>query len=421
MVNVDEQTRYAIELVAESVKLTNQLLIFIMEKAIEMLEGKDKDDILINDSTKTGKQKIEELMKKYGENVEVLDENITKQQLQDYKKELKKLGVDFSVVKSGKDSYSFFFASQQGNIIEKALKNVLERKMELENNEKVKNANLELNSAKSKLTNEQIGKVKNIYDKISSNPKLTVDDEKKLIKKNNLSPEEKTLLDKFKNLDNVIQDVNNYIDNKEKQKQPILSKDESKKMLKEKLSELNEKELALFIQKMEYENLATSPNFNPELTYREANKLTKMKKNFSKDQVKKINDLDKEFRNISNVDKRGLTPKEILIETKNYLKEHQNKYSLNNVKKIDLEIQKEREAREYMNNFLDIVYQEIYEEERNMKKNKERDRDNDGISDRIDIDDNRNSVQTVSDLSLVNNSINKETERYNKQKQELER
>ncbi|WP_230690653.1 hypothetical protein [Bacillus thuringiensis] len=49
---------------------------------------------------------------------------------------------------------------------------------------------------------------------------------------------------------------------------------------------------------------------------------------------------------------------------------------------------------------------------------KERDLDNDGTPDRIDIDDTRNSVQTVGDLDKVKNSTNKETEEDNEEKKE---
>ena len=52
-----------------------------------------------------------------------------------------------------------------------------------------------------------------------------------------------------------------------------------------------------------------------------------------------------------------------------------------------------------------------------LKNIKERDLDNDGIPDRIDIDDTRNSVQTVKDLSAVGNSTNASTERYTKEKE----
>lgn len=53
--------------------------------------------------------------------------------------------------------------------------------------------------------------------------------------------------------------------------------------------------------------------------------------------------------------------------------------------------------------------------------NKERDLDNDGIPDRIDIDDSRNSVQTVKDLSEVKNSTTGSTQRYNEKQDKQER
>lgn len=49
---------------------------------------------------------------------------------------------------------------------------------------------------------------------------------------------------------------------------------------------------------------------------------------------------------------------------------------------------------------------------------KERDLDNDGTPDRIDIDDTKNSVQTVGDLDKVKNSTNKETEEDNDDNEE---
>ncbi|MFJ7954174.1 hypothetical protein ACIQZG_21980 [Lysinibacillus sp. NPDC096418] len=42
---------------------------------------------------------------------------------------------------------------------------------------------------------------------------------------------------------------------------------------------------------------------------------------------------------------------------------------------------------------------------------KEVDLDNDGVPDRIDIDDSRNSVQTVADLNIIKNSTSKDTNR----------
>lgn len=57
---------------------------------------------------------------------------------------------------------------------------------------------------------------------------------------------------------------------------------------------------------------------------------------------------------------------------------------------------------------------------------KERDFDVDGVPDRIDIDDTRNSVQTVSDLHIVDNMFSKESgrdqdkKRKERQKDEME-
>ncbi|MEB9334509.1 hypothetical protein [Bacillus thuringiensis] len=38
--------------------------------------------------------------------------------------------MDFSVVRNGKEDYSFFFSATQANVIEKALKNIVERSSE---------------------------------------------------------------------------------------------------------------------------------------------------------------------------------------------------------------------------------------------------------------------------------------------------
>lgn len=351
MVNIDEQTRYAVEVVAESVKLTNQLLLFILRHAVEMLEGKDKDKILIDDSTKEGKQKINELMRKYKDGVEVLEGNLTKEQLKDYQKELKKLGVDFAVVKNGKDSYSFFFASQQANIIEKALKNVLERKNQVLNNEKVKQAEVELNAEQNKFSEKEIIKIKNIYDKVSD----LSDETKKLNELNKLSPKDKVLFDKLKKLDSVIKEIQGYLDGNtltDKESKVITnSKEESRKILRERLSQLDDKELAFFTQRMKYENLATLPTFNPELTNKEADNFLKMQKNFSAEQIQKIYNIDKDIRNLNNADDRSDNPKltanEILKETNKFTQERQlsnfKKYSLENVKKIHLDINKDKD------------------------------------------------------------------------------
>ncbi|WP_242479995.1 hypothetical protein [Bacillus cereus group sp. N21] len=63
-----------------------------MTKLLENKEQSSKDYIL-DENTKVGKQKINELIKKNDKDggVIALDENLTKQQLRDYQKEFKKL------------------------------------------------------------------------------------------------------------------------------------------------------------------------------------------------------------------------------------------------------------------------------------------------------------------------------------------
>lgn len=74
-------------------------------------------------------------------------------------------------------------------------------------------------------------------------------------------------------------------------------------------------------------------------------------------------------------------------------------------------------------NLLSIINEDERLKNRYLENVKEVDLDNDGIPDRIDIDDTRNSVQTTSDLSLVANSTDKETEKENKKQRndDLER
>ncbi|GAB0171942.1 DUF3801 domain-containing protein [Lysinibacillus sp. CTST325] len=155
MVSVDEHTRVGIEIVSQGVKLSEQLLLKVLESLIERLgKNKEEQNFVINDNTKEGKQKITDLINKHKEGVVALDENITKQQLKDYQKELKKMGVDFSVVKNEKDNYSFFFAGQQSNVIEKALKNVVERKSNILENKQMINDQADLKASKVKNNNE---------------------------------------------------------------------------------------------------------------------------------------------------------------------------------------------------------------------------------------------------------------------------
>lgn len=129
MANADELTHVGMEIVVQGSKLTGEVLLKILESITNLFEeNKENRDHIINDNTKEGKQRIKDLVKKHKEGVMAFDDNVTKEQMNDYVKEFKKLGVDFSVVKNEKDSFSFFFASKDANVIEKALKNVVEKK-----------------------------------------------------------------------------------------------------------------------------------------------------------------------------------------------------------------------------------------------------------------------------------------------------
>lgn len=98
-------------------------------------------------------------------------------------------------------------------------------------------------------------------------------------------------------------------------------------------------------------------------------------------------------------------------------RQYKNNFS-RNIKAIKPELLKNEIGEEKM---MDVVNQDKQLRKRYLENIKERDLDTDGVPDRIDIDDTRNSIQVVSDLSLVNSSTDKETERHIKRNDELER
>ncbi|AHA75421.1 MULTISPECIES: hypothetical protein [Bacillus] len=66
MVSVDEHTQIAIEVVAQSLKISEQTLLRLLEALSKLLESKEQEpkDFIFDDKTKIGKQKISDLMKK---------------------------------------------------------------------------------------------------------------------------------------------------------------------------------------------------------------------------------------------------------------------------------------------------------------------------------------------------------------------
>lgn len=129
MANADELTHVGMEIIVQGTKLSGEVLLKILESITELFKKNSENrDHVIKDNTKDGQQKIKDLVKKHKEGVMAFDDNVTKEQMNDYVKEFKKLGVDFSVVKNDKDDYSFFFSAKDANVIEKALKNIVEKK-----------------------------------------------------------------------------------------------------------------------------------------------------------------------------------------------------------------------------------------------------------------------------------------------------
>lgn len=346
MVSVDEHTQVALEVVAQSLKISEQTLLRLLEALSKLLEGKEQQpkDFIFDDKTKVGKQKISDLLKKHEKTggIVALDENLTKQQLNDYQKELKKLGVDFSVVRNGKEDYSFFFSAAQANVIEKALKNIVERKSAVLEKEEVKTAEKELKEVRQDLTPEQAEKVKEIYDKITTA-------EKKEPKENNinydrLSKQEKLLYAKLEELDEVkrglysqeVNRVEKLFENRYKQDVDVNKEDKltDKEIpldkVRTKVSELNEKEQSLLGQKVELVAGEISEN-----------EYNEMKKNFSPEQIEKVenifddllNEVNKEYIKEHIVEKENI-PEKPLEKVKEIVTEEREKKPLEKVKEI---------------------------------------------------------------------------------------
>ncbi|MED3090640.1 DUF3801 domain-containing protein [Bacillus toyonensis] len=371
MVSVDEHTQVAIEVVAQSLKISEQTLLRILKALSKLLEGKEQQpkDFILDDKTKVGKQKISDLMKKHEKTggIVALDENLTKQQLNDYQKELKKLGVDFSVVRNGKEDYSFFFSAAQANVIEKAFKNIVERKSAVLEKEEMKTAEKELQEVRQDLTPLQSEKVKEIYDEIT-----TV--EKEEPKENNinydrLSKQEKLFYAKLEELDMVkrglysqeVNRVEKLFENRYKQdvekettKVETNSKDD-KEQVKNMMNALNNDEQKLMVQYTKVMSEGLDNHYADKSSYVESNKLDEMKKDFTPEQIEKVNTVVKQ--NISsfdeadgkvNIDKFHSILTDIKQERAKENRKEQDspqqkkvEFSMNGVKNLDNQIKQE--------------------------------------------------------------------------------
>lgn len=205
MVTIDDHTTNVIEIGSQAALLSEELLLKLFKTLNDFLGDKQNNvnDKFINDSTKEGKQSIKDLINKHKDGVVALDENLTKEQLKDYKKEFKKLGVDFSVVKNDDNTHSFFFAAEQSNIIEKALKNIVENKSAVLESNLIKDADNDISNLKVDLSKEQALFTKELYDKVSLLP--TGEELPKELKEelNNLTDKQRELFDKLSESDSL--------------------------------------------------------------------------------------------------------------------------------------------------------------------------------------------------------------------------
>lgn len=125
MNTVDQNAQVAVEVIATGVRLSTQMINGILDL---FLEKQDKQKFYQDDTTLQGKQNLKNLFEKYQNGgIETLDENITKAEIDSYKKEFNKMGVDFSIKKNGKDDYSLFFAGKDRESIEKGMSNAISK------------------------------------------------------------------------------------------------------------------------------------------------------------------------------------------------------------------------------------------------------------------------------------------------------
>lgn len=134
-------------------------------------------------------------------------------------------------------------------------------------------------------------------------------------------------------------------------------------------------------------------------------------------QIDKEHFLELENAKEENIDNNIFQPMKYPSYKKLFNQRYKDVFS-RNIKAIQPELLKNEIGEEKL---MEVIKQDEQLRRRYLENIKERDLDNDGVPNRIDFDDNRNSIQVVSDLSLVNSSTDKETERHIKRSDDLER
>ncbi|HDR8378368.1 TPA: hypothetical protein QC255_005660, partial [Bacillus cereus] len=145
-------------------------------------------------------------------------------------------------------------------------------------------------------------------------------------------------------------------------------------------------------------------------------KLCKFEKSFL-ETFKEKDDGNIEFSSFNLEDKERMFPTQSITYTsfKDLFEEQYKKSFLTSIESLDLKEIDSKVGEGTLDTIIatDPIIRIRYEE-----ITRERDLDNDGTPDRIDIDDTKNSVQTVGDLDKVKNSTNKEIEEENEEKKE---
>ncbi len=144
--------------------------------------------------------------------------------------------------------------------------------------------------------------------------------------------------------------------------------------------------------------------------------LCEFEKSFLED-FKKIDDGNIEFSSFSLEDKERMIPTQTITYSsfKDLFDAQYKESFLTSIESLDL---KEIDNKLGAGTLDTIIARDTMIRIRYEEITKERDLDNDGTPDRIDIDDTKNSVQTVGDLDRVKNSTNKETEEENEENEE---
>ncbi len=144
--------------------------------------------------------------------------------------------------------------------------------------------------------------------------------------------------------------------------------------------------------------------------------LCEFEKSFLED-FKEKDDGNIEFSSFNLEDNERTTPTQSITYTsfKDLFEDQYKESFLTSIESLDLKEINSKVGADTLDTIMakDPIIRIRYEE-----ITRERDLDNDGTPDRIDIDDTKNSVQTVGDLDKVKSSTNKETEEDNEEKKE---